>query len=377
LGLSRRADDVYDDSDTISGTPQYISPEQIMGDEMDIRGDFYSLGATLYHLVSGRFCFEGNLEDMIKKHMTETPDSLKRVAPHVDESLGKIIKKLLAKKPEQRYQDADSLIDDLNKAKRSLATTTNKRHITVKNVPSTPNLDVGPVGKNTSISRSDKVKKKDPTLSILIAVGGTILIIGIIVLVSMSGEKPKSKSNVTSSPTTSPPPKETYSAEERKAMESPFFKKSLKRVGLEDGLKYSYYIGRFGNLSQMLKTAPAITGETYTPDIWSLRKANEDFGFLFEGYINIPKTSTYTFYLATDDGSRLYLDDDLIIDNDNTHGPEEEKKGTAILEKGYHKFRLEYFQARSGFDFKMLMETSGMTKRPISNKYYFREPSKK
>ena len=71
LGLSRRAGDVYDDGDIISGTPQYISPEQIIGGDADIRIDPYCLEASLYQLLSGRCPFEGNLQEIVRKHVQE------------------------------------------------------------------------------------------------------------------------------------------------------------------------------------------------------------------------------------------------------------------------------------------------------------------
>ena len=53
LGLSCSHTESANESDTITGTPQYICPEQIMGIEMDVRGDLYSLGASMYHMMCG------------------------------------------------------------------------------------------------------------------------------------------------------------------------------------------------------------------------------------------------------------------------------------------------------------------------------------
>ena len=115
LGLSLRDGDDKDDGDTISGTPQYISPEQIVGNEMDIRGDFYCLGATLYHLVSGSLPFEGSLQEIIKQHLSAQPKPLKELAPHLNLYFVKIIHKMLSKSPEDRYDNADTLLIALKK----------------------------------------------------------------------------------------------------------------------------------------------------------------------------------------------------------------------------------------------------------------------
>ena len=121
LGLSRRDGDNFDDGDTISGTPQYISPEQILGTEIDIRSDFYSLGATLFHLVTGRFVFEApQLPQMIQMHIQETPTSAKSLIPELSKEFSYIINKLLAKQPENRFQDAASLVKELQKARKLL-----------------------------------------------------------------------------------------------------------------------------------------------------------------------------------------------------------------------------------------------------------------
>lgn len=60
LGLSQRAGENFDDEDQISGTPQFISPEQVLGIDIDLRTDFYCLGATLFPLTAGRFVFEAD-----------------------------------------------------------------------------------------------------------------------------------------------------------------------------------------------------------------------------------------------------------------------------------------------------------------------------
>ena len=117
LGLSCYAQEQSDDG-KISGTPQYISPEQILGNEVDFRTDFYSLGATLYHLLSGQFPFDGTLREIIRQHIQDIPPSLKRVRPELSENTIKIINKLMNKKPEDRYSSADKLMKDLKHTKK-------------------------------------------------------------------------------------------------------------------------------------------------------------------------------------------------------------------------------------------------------------------
>ena len=73
----------------------------------------------------------------------------------------------------------------------------------------------------------------------------------------------------------------------------------------------------------------------------------DNFGIVAEGYFNIPKDNNYVFRLVSDDGSRLYIDGNLIIDHDGLHG-DEARDGEVALKAGYHPFKLEYFQGAGG-----------------------------
>jgi len=120
LGLARVAGDIDDaDADEVMGTPQYISPEHLTGDEMDVRSDIYSLGATFFHFVTGRFAFEGRTAtEIARKHLEEPLTSPRKLNPNVPESVSKIIVKMMAKNPAERYQSAEALAEDLRLARQ-------------------------------------------------------------------------------------------------------------------------------------------------------------------------------------------------------------------------------------------------------------------
>lgn len=124
LGLARVAGDIDDsESDEVMGTPQYISPEHLTGAPMDGRSDIYSLGATFYHFVTGRFAFEGkSAAEIAQKHLTEPLVPPNQVNPDVPECVSRIIEKMMAKDPIMRYQDAEALVDDLRIAKKLIET---------------------------------------------------------------------------------------------------------------------------------------------------------------------------------------------------------------------------------------------------------------
>jgi serine/threonine protein kinase len=120
LGLARVAGDIDDaDSDEVMGTPQYISPEHLTGAEMDVRSDIYSLGATLFHLITGRFAFEGRTAtDIARKHLEEPLISPREVNPKIPDSVCRIIFKMMAKNVNERYQSAEDLVEDLRLARQ-------------------------------------------------------------------------------------------------------------------------------------------------------------------------------------------------------------------------------------------------------------------
>ncbi len=100
----------------VTGTPSYLSPEQAQGKPLDRRGDVYSLGVVLYELLSGRLPLEGaSLADALVKVVTEQPVALGKRFREVPRDLETITMKCLEKEPQQRYDSARALADDLDR----------------------------------------------------------------------------------------------------------------------------------------------------------------------------------------------------------------------------------------------------------------------
>lgn len=92
------------------GTPAFAAPEQLKGAELDVRADIYSVGATLYTLLTNRAPIEGNNPvQIVAAALDVKPDSVKALRPGVPTALAGVIAKCLAKKPEQRYADYPEL----------------------------------------------------------------------------------------------------------------------------------------------------------------------------------------------------------------------------------------------------------------------------
>ena len=88
------------------GTPDFIAPEQILdAQSADVRADIYSLGATLYYLLTGHPPFRANsLYDMYQAHISRNADSLNLVRPEVPAELAALVAKMMAKDPARRFQ---------------------------------------------------------------------------------------------------------------------------------------------------------------------------------------------------------------------------------------------------------------------------------
>lgn len=97
------------------GTPNYMSPEQIKSsDDLDLRTDIYSLGASLYHMVCGSPPYKGKTAmEVVAMHVGSALEPPFRRKPGLPSELSSIICKMMAKAPEERYQDYPSLMDDL------------------------------------------------------------------------------------------------------------------------------------------------------------------------------------------------------------------------------------------------------------------------
>ena len=101
---------------TLEGTLAYISPEQTgrMNRSLDYRSDYYSLGVTLYQLLTQQLPFENqDPRELIHAHLAIIPLSPQQIKPEIPQSVSQIVMKLMAKNAEDRYQSAAGLIHDL------------------------------------------------------------------------------------------------------------------------------------------------------------------------------------------------------------------------------------------------------------------------
>jgi eukaryotic-like serine/threonine-protein kinase len=105
----------------ISGTPSYMSPEQVRGDKLDQRTDIFSLGLLLYEMATGRQAFSGGTGGVIiEAILTRPPTPARSINPHLPAMLEEIINKALNKNIDQRYQRAADIRSDLQGVERGV-----------------------------------------------------------------------------------------------------------------------------------------------------------------------------------------------------------------------------------------------------------------
>ena len=118
LGLARDLDDKHaaeSEAGKAYGTPYYISPEQIRGDvDIDFRADIYSLGATMYHLVTGNPPFDGETPSAVMhKHLKQPLTPPDHINTALSAGIGEIIEVAMAKNREDRYASTTDMLEDL------------------------------------------------------------------------------------------------------------------------------------------------------------------------------------------------------------------------------------------------------------------------
>ena len=127
----------------------------------------------------------------------------------------------------------------------------------------------------------------------------------------------------------------------------------------DPGLRYSYYEQGWHTLDQMKDAKATATGVSTNGLDLALRKRDEQFALVYEGVFTAPQDEITIFKLTSDDGSRLYIDGRLVVDNDGLHGMET-KQGTTPLAAGYHRVRVEYFNASGGMGLRLEWQGPGV-----------------
>lgn len=129
------------------------------------------------------------------------------------------------------------------------------------------------------------------------------------------------------------------------------------------GIRYRYFEGEWDSLPPFGAMIPRKEG--VLPNIsFSPRSQEDHFGFEYAGWVTVPENAVYSFYTDSDDGSRLYIDGSLVVDNDGLHGMTE-VRGIAALAGGAHAIRVTFFEKTGGDGLTVSYSSEHMPKQRI------------
>jgi alpha-L-fucosidase len=137
-----------------------------------------------------------------------------------------------------------------------------------------------------------------------------------------------------------------------------------------NGLRSMVYEGKWSRLPDFAALQPVSRTNMANVDI-SAKKGKEEYGYVFEGYIHIPADGVYTFYISSDDGSKLLIDNKVAIDHDGLHSAAE-KSNDVPLAKGYHPVKILFFQGSGGDDLELQWKGPGFEKSRIPDTAWYR-----
>jgi alpha-L-fucosidase len=138
---------------------------------------------------------------------------------------------------------------------------------------------------------------------------------------------------------------------------------------LRPGIIYSYYEGDWDSLPDFSMLTAVKTGMTSNFNL-SEKIKGDHYGFSFEGFIQIPEDGIWEFMTDSDDGSRLYIDGQLVADNDGLHGMEQ-KGGAIALSKGFHKIKVIFFEKGGQDELKVYWKGPGISEELIAEKVLY------
>ena len=131
-----------------------------------------------------------------------------------------------------------------------------------------------------------------------------------------------------------------------------------------NGVEYNYYDGSWVLLPDLSILAPSKSGRIYDIGLGEVPRRWGASALQFKCFLDITQDGDYTLSLASDDRTRVFLDDKQLIDFDGVHGIAD-ARGKANLVRGKHKLEVRYFRQGSPQDFTIFIEGPGMSRQPL------------
>lgn len=139
----------------------------------------------------------------------------------------------------------------------------------------------------------------------------------------------------------------------------------LKDVEVPANLAYRYYEGTWRELPDFSRLKAKASGGAAGFNL-KLARRNNNFALRFEGFLQAPRDGEYTFFLGSDDGSKLYLDGKLAVNNDGEHAYQE-RTGRRRLARGPHAVAVEFAQIGGGAELRVEFRGPGLKRQPLSD----------
>ena len=143
--------------------------------------------------------------------------------------------------------------------------------------------------------------------------------------------------------------------------------KPIERVevsGDQAGLNYQYFEDNFSVLPDFKALKAKKSGIAQDFNVEALSDRIDHYALLYEGFIEVPSDGIYQFYIRSDDGSKLIIQDELVVDNDGSHSART-LKGAIALQKGKHPIRIEYFEDFLGQQLRLEYEGPGIERQKV------------
>ena len=130
------------------------------------------------------------------------------------------------------------------------------------------------------------------------------------------------------------------------------------------GLNYHYYEGDWDLLPDFSQLESVRQGTIFDFDFQPIIQQADNFGLVYSGFIRILRAGDYTFFTTSDDGTKLYLNGNMVVENDGLHA-EVTQKGTVFLTPGLHQLKLEFFEKSGGEALAVQYQGPGLEKQSI------------
>jgi len=140
-----------------------------------------------------------------------------------------------------------------------------------------------------------------------------------------------------------------------------------------NGIAYKYYEGNWMVMPDFESLTPVQTGWVYEFGLEEIDHRGDGFGIRHTSYINIQEDGKYTFYVSSDDGSNLYIGEELVVNNDGTHSAKE-ASGSISLKAGRHPLIVDYFESGGGQSFEVFFRAPNSPKQPIPAPSLYKSP---